>query len=114
MANRRLFYKLMIYRADFESLPDRARILYQYLNFEADDDGFVANPHRVILMARATNEDYQALVSAGFIMDFSAGLCAIIHWHQHNIINRDGYQKTEFTEERSQLKISSGGIYYRK
>ena len=113
MANRRLFYKLMIYRADFESLPDRARILYQYLNFEADDDGLVASPHRVILMARASEEDYSILVRAGFVIDFPSGMCAIIHWHQHNIINRDGYQKTEFTEERAQLKISSAGVYYR-
>ena len=113
MANRRLFYKRMIYRADFEALSDRARILYLYLNFEADDDGLVANPRQVISLANASRKHYRQLAEAGFVLEFPSGACAITHWHQHNITDRSGYIESKLWEERSQLEISPSGVYYK-
>ncbi len=111
MANRRLFNKQIIYSASFERLPDRARILYQYLILEADDDGFVGNPIGVIRMAGATNEHYEMLKQEGFLIEFGSGVCLITHWLRHNSIARDGYVSTVFREEISQIKIRSTGEY---
>ncbi|MBE6532132.1 MAG: hypothetical protein E7676_01320 [Ruminococcaceae bacterium] len=111
MSKRRVFNKNIIYRRDLTRLPDRARILYQYMILEADDDGFVDDPMRVVRMAEATEENYGMLIDAGFLFEFKTGVCVLMHWLCHNSTDREGYISTIFTEERSQLKIKPNGEY---
>ena len=94
-----------------ERLPDRARILYNYLIFDADDDGFVGNPQRVIRMAGASDEHYEMLIDSGFLFDFPSGVCVIAHWFCHNVKTREGYMPTVFTAEYSQLRVTDSGEY---
>ena len=94
-----------------ERLPILARMLYWYLIFDADDDGFVGNPQRVIRMAGASDEHYEMLLEAGFILDFPSGVCVIVHWFCHNVKTREGYMPTVFTAELSQLRITNRGEY---
>ena len=111
MANRRLLDRRIICGAAMERLPILARMLYWYLIFDADDDGFVGNPQRVIRMAGASDEHYEMLLEAGFILDFPSGVCVISHWFCHNVKTREGYMPTVFTAELSQLRITDRGEY---
>ena len=111
MSKRRVFNKEIIYRRDLSKLPDRARILYQYMILEADDDGFIDDPLRVVRMAEATQEHYEMLKGAHFVIEFPVGICVLKHWLCHNSTNRDGYVPTIFTEERVQLKVMPNGEY---
>lgn len=112
MSKRRVFNKEIIYSRAFASLPDRARILYQYMILEADDDGFVDDPLRVIRMADATEENYQMLRDKGFLLEFKSGICVLTHWLCHNTTSREGYTRTMFLEERAQLRVRPNGEYY--
>ncbi len=89
-------------------MSESAQRLYQYLIFEADDDGFIENPMRVVDLARASEENYLELLECGFVHQFKTGVCVIIHWLHHNSVLRDGYQRTKFVEEFSQLRVRGG------
>lgn len=112
MSKRRVFNKDIIYHRDLTCLADRARILYQYMILEADDDGFVNDPMRVVRMAEATEENYEMLIKAGFLYEFKSGVCVLMHWLCHNSTTRQGYVSTIYTEERSRLKTKPSGEYF--
>ena len=105
MSNRRMFNKQIIYRFDFMKMSLEAQRLYQFLIFEADDDGFVGDPARIIRMADANKCDYSELKEFGFVHEFKSGVCVIVHWLYHNSIIRDWYTPTMYAEERSQLRL---------
>ena len=54
MANRRMFSKDVLMTDDFLDLPPTTKVLYFFLNLEADDDGFVANPRTVMRFIGST------------------------------------------------------------
>ena len=107
MANRRMFNKQIIYRFDFVRMSDSAQKLYQYLIFEADDDGFIGDPDMVVRMAGVSSYDYDELVENRFVHEFPSGVAVILHWFYHNSICREGYVPTMFREERAQLRLGS-------
>ena len=111
MAERRLLSKNVIYQDQLADLPHTAQILYLYLNLEADDDGFVANPRMVICMARADKTYFQLLLDKGYLLAFDSGVVVITHWHIHNQIRKDRYKPTRFSEEWKMLEISDSGCY---
>ena len=86
-------------------MSESAQRLYQYLIFEADDDGFVGDARMVTRMANAPESAYEELKSNGFVYEFKSGVCVIIHWLHHNSVFRDGYQHTNFHEEWSQINL---------
>ncbi len=108
MSNRRMFNKQIIYRFDFVRMSDAAQKLYQYLIFEADDDGFVGNPERVVAMANVSEKNYDELKECGFVHEFRSGVCVIIHWLHHNSVLRDGYLPTKFRGELAQIRVAGG------
>ena len=108
MANRRMFNKQIIYRFDFVRMSDSAQKLYQYLIFEADDDGFIGKPLQVANLAGVKEEHYEELKECGFVYEFRSGVCVIVHWLHHNTVLRDGYYPTKFREEYSQIRVSGG------
>lgn len=105
MSNRRMFNKQILYRFDFVNMSAAAQRLYIYLILEADDDGFVSDPLRIVRMISVGEQDYEELKSCGFVHEFKSGICVIMHWLYHNSIWRDGYTATMFREERAQVKI---------
>ena len=111
MAERRLLSKNVIYQDQLAELPHTAQVLYLYLNLEADDDGFVANPKMAICMARADKSYFQQLLDKGYLLAFDSGVVVITHWHIHNQIRKDRYKPTRFSKERKMLEISDSGCY---
>lgn len=108
---RRMFSPQIIDTDAFMDMSQTAQLLYFHLAMRADDDGFVSNPKKIMRMVGSTDDDYKILLAKRFLIAFESGVCVIKHWRIHNLIRKDRYHKTTYTEEKSQLSIKSNGSY---
>lgn len=95
----------------FTDMPPTSQLLYFYLNMEADDDGFVSNPRKVMKMLGSADDDYKILIAKRFILIFESGVCVIKHWLIHNLIRNDRYIETKYTDEKNSLEIKDNRAY---
>ena len=68
MAERRMFTKKITESDAFLEMPSSAQNLYFHLNMEADDDGFVNAPKRVMRTVGASEDDFKLLLVKKFIL----------------------------------------------
>ncbi len=94
----------------FLDMPASSQLLYFHLAMRADDDGFVS-PKKVMRISNATSDDLKVLVTKRFLLVFDSGVVVIKHWLIHNMIRKDRYHKTKYTEELEQLKIKQNKAY---
>lgn len=111
MANRRMFSKQIVQTDAFMEMPHSSQLLYFHLAMEADDDGFVSNPKRVMKLVGSQEDDYKVLIAKRFILPFKSGICVIKHWLIHNYIQKDRYLPTTHLEEKNLLEIKENGAY---
>jgi hypothetical protein len=95
----------------FLGLPARAQSLYFQLVMEADTDGFVGCPNRVMRLSKATQKDYETLVEHRFIIAFSSGVCVIKHHWINCNKRKDRYKPTTYQKELLQLRKKENGAY---
>lgn len=94
----------------FLDMPTSSRELYFQLGMYADDDGFI-NPKRIIRMVGSSDDDLKILLAKRFVLSFESGIVVIKHWKMNNLIRKDWYQPTVYTEEKKRLKIKENGGY---
>jgi len=111
MANKRMFSKQITTSDAFLDMPVSSQLLYFHLNMEADDDGFVANPKRMIRMLSFTADDLKLLIAKRFVLSFKSGLIVIKHWLLHNVIRKDMYKETQYLDEKNMLQIKDNRVY---
>ena len=111
MATRRMISKEVIMTDDFLDLPPTTKVLYFFLNLEADDDGFVGNPKTVMRLTGATKEDMKLLIEGKYVLLFNTGVVVITDWAEHNSIRKDRKKDTRFTKEMQQIALVEGGKY---
>ncbi|WP_218729909.1 conserved phage C-terminal domain-containing protein [Brochothrix thermosphacta] len=111
MAQRRMFSKKIVETDYFMEMSPTAKLLYFYLNMSADDDGFVGNPKMIKMLSGATDDDLKILIAKQFIIPFDSGVIVIKDWKIHNYIQKDRYNKTQYTKEKSQLTVEENGMY---
>lgn len=111
MAERRMFSKKVIDSDKFLDMPLSAQNVYFHLSMRADDDGFLNNAQKTIRMIGASKEDYEILLSCGFVIDFGNGICVITHWNMNNYIRSDRYKETVHQDEMSRLTLTRNKIY---
>lgn len=85
--------------------------LYFHLAMRADDDGFVSSPKKIIKITNATQNDYDILIAKQFVIPFETGVCVIKHWKLHNLIQKDRYKKTIYSEEMAIVSQDDNGVY---
>ena len=68
----------------FRALPITAKILYIYLNFEADNYGFLASAQGTINNVGATQDDLETLITNDYILRLSKDVYCITDWFIHN------------------------------
>ena len=113
MAERRMISKKVVQRDAFAILPDKAKVLYFYLMLEADDDGFVGNTRSVMRYCGANAKSLEALINEGFLIKFESEITAIRHWPMQNKVQKDRYNPTIYSKERSELDVDCYGTYFR-
>ncbi|QRT51418.1 putative holin-like toxin [Coprococcus comes ATCC 27758] len=77
--------------------------LYFQYGLEADDDGFVSAPKKILRLTNASDDDLKILVAKGFLIPFDSGVVVIRDWKINNYLRRDRYTPTRFKEEFEQL-----------
>jgi len=111
MANKRMFSKQITTSDAFMEMPISSQLLYFHLNMEADDDGFVANPKRIIKMVGANEDDLKVLLGKRFLLSFESGVVVIKHWLLHNAVRKDMYKETQYLDEKKTLQIKDNKVY---
>lgn len=111
MAQKRMFSKQITTSDAFMEMPASSQLLYFHLNMEADDDGFVANPKRVLRTIGSGDDDLKILLAKRFILAFPSGVIVIKHWLIHNTLRMDRYAETGYTEEKKMLKVKENKAY---
>lgn len=95
----------------FINLSASAQALYLHLVMSADDDGFTNQIQMSMFKAHATSQDYEALKTSNFIIEFKDDAIVIRHWLIQNTLQNDRYNETLFTEDKEALKIERGKPY---
>jgi len=111
MANRRMFSETITNSDQFLDLPISSQLLYFHLGMRADDDGFVNNAKKIQRMIGCNDDDLKLLLLKNFVIPFENGLCVIKHWKMHNLIQKDRYKPTAYTEEMSKLTLKNNNVY---
>lgn len=100
MARRRMFSLDITDTDRFAEMPTQAQALYYNLGMHADDDGFIGNTKRLMLTFGHKQEDLNDLIEKGYVVLFSTGVVAIVHWREQNTIPADRYKKTLYIAEK--------------
>lgn len=103
MASRIMFSKDVVCSDRFLDMPASAQALYFQYGLEADDDGFVSAPKKILRLTNASDDDLKILVAKGFLIPFDSGVVVIRDWKINNYLRRDRYTPTRFKEEFEQL-----------
>ncbi|OQY36820.1 MAG: hypothetical protein B6229_09340 [Spirochaetaceae bacterium 4572_7] len=111
MANKRMFSLSVIDTDFFLDMPVTAQALYFHLGMRADDDGFIANPKKIIRMVGFNEGDIKILFEKRFVIPFESGVCVIRHWKVNNYLRSDRHTSTIYTEEKAQLSLADNGVY---
>lgn len=106
-----MFSKQIVQTDAFMDMSPTAQNLYFHLSMEADDDGFVSNPKRVMRLLGSNSDDYKILIAKRFILHFKSGICVIKHWLIHNYIQKDRYLPTTHIKEKNLLEMGENGAY---
>lgn len=88
MANRRMFNVDVVESDAFLNMPATTQNLYFHMGMQADDDGFLGSPLRVIRSVSASNDDFQVLCARGFVIPFDSGVVVITHWRIRSYIEK--------------------------
>ena len=110
MAKRRMIDKNLIESDAFLDMPISSQNLYFHLLLQADDDGFVDAPNKVMRMIGASKDDLRVLSVKKYIIAFDNGIIVIRHWNIHNHIRKDRYIPTIHIVEKRQIS-QANGIY---
>lgn len=95
----------------FLDMPASSQLLYFHLVMQADDEGFVGNPKKVIRMINSAEDDIKILLSKRFVIAFESGVIVIKHWLIHNTIRMDRFNNTSYQEEKKLLFVKENKAY---
>ena len=95
----------------FMDMPLSTQALYMHLVLNADDDGFVGSPKKVMRSIGCMADDIKILEGKRFILGFESGVIVIKHWAIHNLIRSDRYTMTTYTKEKAMLTQNSNKSY---
>ena len=107
MATRRMFSREVMDSDIFIDMTTNAKLLYVYLNLNADDEGFISNPKAVARFTGLAIENMEELEKNGFIIPFNTGVIVVTHWYMHNQIRKDRAKKTMHLNELSKVKLKN-------
>jgi hypothetical protein len=111
MAERRMFAKTIIDSDAFLDMPLSTQALYFHLSMRADDDGFINNAKKIQRMLGCNDDDLKILLAKNFIIPFETGVCVIKHWKIHNLIQKDRYKPTVYSEHKNKLSLKNNNVY---
>jgi len=73
--------------------------------------GFVSSPKKILKFIGASEDDLKVLIAKNFVILFESGVIVIRHWRIHNVIQKDRYKETIYTEEKAKLVQDNNLVY---
>lgn len=104
MAEKRMFSNKVVSTDNFYDLSDPAQVLYFHLCMSADDDGMIANWRSILRVIDKKQDDLKELINKGFVLAFTSGVIAIIHWTINNSLRKDRKKDTIYQQEFEKLE----------
>ena len=105
-------FSIQITESDaFLDMPLSSQALYFHLSMNADDEGFVNSPKRVMRMVGASEDDLKILLTKRFLIAFPSGVMVVKHWKINNSIPNDRFKPTDYQEERAMLEVKQNKAY---
>lgn len=95
----------------FLEMPASSQALYFHLGMEADDDGFIGNPKKVMRVIGVSEDDMKILLAKRFLLAFSSGIVVVKHHRINNNWDKYNCKRTIYLEEFSQLRIKDNRAY---
>jgi len=95
----------------FLDMPASSQALYFHLGMEADDDGFIGNPKKVMRVLGVSTDDMKILLTKRFVLDFPSGVVVVKHHRINNNWDKYNCKRTMYLEEFSQLNIKENKAY---
>ncbi len=111
MAHKRMFSRDIVQSDAFLDMPSSTQALYFHLGMEADDDGFVGNPKRVIRAIGTSDDDLKLLIGKKFVLIFISGVLVVKHHRINNNWDKHNCKRTMYIDEFSQLSIKENRAY---
>lgn len=111
MAEKRMYSKKITETDEFLSLPLSTQALYFHLGMNADDDGFVSSPVKVMRMIGANKNELDLLLVKKYLIPFDNGVVVIRHWRINNYLRSDRYTPTLYVAEKQKLEQLENGSY---
>lgn len=96
MAQRRMFSLKIIDTDAFVEMPLSAQALYFHLGMVAENKGFLRNARFYARGIGCTNDDVDALVERGYIIEKEHGSFEIVHWYENNGIGETARKRNNY------------------
>lgn len=94
----------------FLDMPMSSKGLYFLLGMAADDEGFVS-AKTVMRVHGAPDDDLNILLAKGFCIRCPSGVIVITHWRKNNWLDSRRIRKTEYTEDKKSIGLTTTGDY---
>jgi hypothetical protein len=111
MAEKRMFAKSIVDSDAFLDMPLSSQALYFHLGMRADDDGFINSAKKIQRMIGSADDDLRILIAKNFVIPFEDGVCVIKHWKIHNLIQKDRYKPTLYTDHFTKISLKNNKVY---
>lgn len=108
--SRVCFASSVISSDEFLELPPMAQAVYFQLAVDADNDGAVDGFKRKIRSYGATDEDAQALIDAGYLLEVN-GVFFITHWRVNNRTDNKNYREGGHPRELALINCGENHPY---
>ncbi|MBQ8994491.1 MAG: hypothetical protein IJ091_01625 [Oscillospiraceae bacterium] len=111
LRDKRMFSRKVVESDAFLDMGASAQNLYFHLALNADDEGFVSAPKKIMRMIGAAEDDLKMLLAKRFILGFESGVVVIKHWLMNNQLRPERIAKSDYEEERGKLYTKINGAY---
>ena len=114
MAVKRMFSMQIVDTDAFVEMPNDSQLLYFRLCLAADDDGFVANPRRVMRSYGFSEDSMKLLIAKKFtlVMKYAGNVVLLIkHWKMHNTIKNDRYKPSPYHDLLRYVYLDKNNAY---
>ena len=114
MALKRMFSMKIVDTDAFTEMPNDAQLLYFRLCMAADDDGFLANPRRVMRSYGFGEDSMKLLIAKKFtlVLKHAENVILLIkHWKMHNTIQSDRYHPSPYHDLLHYVYLDKNNAY---
>ena len=111
-ASKRMINHDVIVEKSFVDLSDRAKVLYLYLNVNADNEGVVSTTVAMKTI-NASDDELEELIKAKYLIKTYGDRVIIRHWYMHNNLRADS-KKSVYRDDLALVELLSYSRIYKE